>query len=114
MLLPLSHAALLMSALGAVPSVPATKAPIILAQTNPIHGADPTDDKGRSGPDGWVQAPVSRDAAANGSAKAPGESATSQTATGVTSAGSKPMTSGEDPGTPSDSTRTATPGQAPK
>lgn len=67
----------------------------------PIHGVTVMGDKGRSGPDGWVQAPVTRDQAPVG--KAPGEteaavhSAPDSQASG--DAG-KSLPPGQDPGTP--------------
>jgi hypothetical protein len=116
MLLPLSHVALLMASFLApastTPRPPA--AAILLAQTNPIKGADPMGDKGRSGPDGWIQAPIARDAAASGSDKAPGETQPSRASTPSKPAAEGQMKAGDDPGTPTDPTKADSPGNAPK
>ena len=70
---------------------------IAVAQTDPIKGADVMGDKNRSGPDGWVQAPVTRDQAPAAATKAAGET---KTTVGATSASHQVMSPGEDPGTP--------------
>jgi hypothetical protein len=116
MLLPLSQATLLMSSLlGSSPAAVQPLTPhLLFAQTDPIKGSDTMGDKGRSGPDGWIQAPVARDAAASGSDKAPGETKQGQTSTASKSAGNKPMNPGDDPGTVTDPTKGANPGNAPK
>jgi hypothetical protein len=112
MLLPLSHAVLLISSLmSPALSAPEASAPLRLAQTDPIKGIDTMGDKGRSGPDGWVQAPVSRDTAASGSDKASGE--TKPGPSSASALNNKPMNAGDDPGTPADP-KGASPGNAPK
>ena len=115
MLLYLPLATLVLSSLlapppGAKPSV----GNLIFAQTDPIKGSDTMGDKGRSGPDGWIQAPVPRDAAAGGSDKAPGETKPGQASTASKSAGQKPMNAGDDPGTLLDPTKNTGPEHAPK
>jgi len=71
------------------------------AQQKPIAGADVMGDKGRSGPDGWSWAPVTRDQGA--SEKAAGQSATNASAAPNAqpdpNAG-KTLAAGDDPGTP--------------
>ena len=67
----------------------------------PVKGSDVMGDKGRSGPDGWAWAPVTRDQSA--SDKAPGETASAvrsaPNAQASNDAG-KALSPGQDPGTP--------------
>ena len=67
----------------------------------PIQGASVLGDKGRSGPDGWAWAPVTRDQSASG--KAQGETAanvnSAPNAHASNDAG-KSLPPGQDPGTP--------------
>ena len=67
----------------------------------PIKGSDVMGDKGRSGPDGWSWAPVTRDQAPAG--KAPGETtaAVHGAPNAMPSSGAgKSLPPGQDPGTP--------------
>jgi hypothetical protein len=77
---------------------PAASGASSTADTDPIKPSSVMGDKDRSGPDGWVQAPVTRDAAPAQKAKAAGEPATQSAK--ATPASAKPMPAGEDPGTP--------------
>lgn len=67
----------------------------------PIAGTDVMGDKGRSGPDGWAQAPVTRNQSATGAAV--GETSSKVSAApntqGSNEAG-KTLSPGQDPGTP--------------
>ncbi len=71
------------------------------AVQDPIQGTTVMGDKGRSGPDGWVQAPITRDQAPAG--KAPGETdaAVHSALNAQASDGAgKSLPPGQDPGTP--------------
>lgn len=73
------------------------------AGTAPIAGAEVMSDKNRSGPDGWVFAPVNRTESFSGSS--PSENSGKNQRTDVTQTApapysSRPMPAGEDPGTP--------------
>lgn len=89
----------------AAPGQPARHDTSQTAQTDPITPSSVMGDKDRSGPDGWVQAPVTRDAAPAQKAKAAGEprDEAAQAASGAAKtvpASAEPMPAGEDPGTP--------------
>ena len=64
-----------------------------------IVGQDVMGDKGRSGPDGWSWAPVTRDRAANGDAAGQAAANGAPNAQPDPGAG-KTLPPGEDPGTP--------------
>ncbi len=71
------------------------------AQQAPIAGADVKGDKGRTGPDGWSWAPVTRNEAP--SDKAPGQSAANAGSAPNTQpdpGAGKTLAPGDDPGTP--------------
>ena len=90
------------------PAAPAYGAPThSSAPPGGVVGADTMGDKNRSGPDGWVQAPITRDQAPAQRAQAAGEGQAQQSAsTGSTPnrtpGGSQPppLPPGQDPGTP--------------
>ncbi len=82
----------------------------VLAQTAPIKGATVMGDKDRSGPDGWVQAPVTRDEAPAASQKSAGEPPKAKAA--MAPPPSKPMAPGDDPSTRSTPTEGPTSGGA--
>jgi hypothetical protein len=66
-----------------------------------IVGSDALGDKSRSGPDGWAQAPVTRNEAPAG--RAPGQTAATSAAAPNArpeAPGGKTLPPGEDPGTP--------------
>ena len=88
-----AKAAVLIVALIAVPAA----AGAVWAQATPLKGADVMGDKNRSGPDGWVQAPITRDEAPQLKTKAAGEPP-SQAASVPPS--HKQLNPGDDPGTP--------------
>lgn len=113
-LLPVLAAALVLGGLAASPVMAQGRpAPMLLAQatspaadpgqqpgTTPIKGESVMGDKGRSGPDGWSWAPVSRDdTAAKGTGK--GQSADQMTnGTRPVAATTTSAAAGTDPGTP--------------
>ncbi len=71
------------------------------AHQDPIAGADVMSDKGRSGPDGWSWAPVTRNEAPSG--KAPGQTAANTDAAPNAQpdpGAGKKLAPGDDPGTP--------------
>ena len=76
----------------------------------PVKGVDVMGDKGRSLPDGWAWAPVTRDQSATG--KAAGETASAVHGAPNTQASNesgKSLSPGQDPGTPA-ATQNAGPG----
>jgi hypothetical protein len=91
------HPALLaIAALCLAPAVAAAASP-----QAPIVGQDVLGDKGRSGPDGWAQAPVTRNQAASG--RAPGQTdAAIRSAPDAQPSGQegKTLPRGQDPGAP--------------
>ncbi len=83
------------------------------AAADPIQGADAMSGKGRSGPDGWSWAPVSRTQGA--SADAPGEKASDahQAAQQRKVAGTIDQSPGADPGAPLDARQPGPAGTVP-
>ena len=85
---------------GLVVAVPGARAADPTPQAG-IVGSDAMGDKSRSGPDGWSQAPMTRNEAPAG--HAPGQSAATTAATPNAQPappGGKTLSPGQDPGTP--------------
>src|SRR4051812_38519805 len=73
----------------------------VLAQAGGVHGADPMDGKNRSGPEGYVWAPISRDQAPSGTAPTEAQGQPNRSALDARPVPdtSKNLSPGQDPGT---------------
>ena len=74
----------------------------VLAQAGGVHGADPMDGKNRSGPEGYVWAPLNRDQAPSGTSptEAKGQKNREALDQRPVPDTSKTLSPGADPGTP--------------
>jgi hypothetical protein len=74
---------------------------IVLAQAGGVHGADPMDGKNRSGPEGYVWAPITRDQSPSGTSPTEAKGQPNRSALDarpVPDTG-KSLSPGQDPGT---------------
>jgi hypothetical protein len=75
--------------------------PFLVAQAGGLHGTEPSDERNRSGPNGYVQAPIPRDEAPSGPSATETRGNTNRSTLptrGVPETG-KALSPGQDPGT---------------